>query len=140
MNAAAKNIVVLGSTGSIGVNTLEVVQALPDKFNLVGLSAHTQFESLIAQSERFHPSWIAATDESSAREFDWPQTDAEVLVGHDAICRKVIEPEVDVVLSAIVGVAGLQSNWAAIEAGENDRFGKQRNFGRRWSIGDRPGQ
>jgi len=88
MSKQVKNIVVLGSTGSIGRSTLEVVAAAEGRLRVVGLSARSNTRLLVEQARRFRPRMI------------------------------VVTPEVDVVVSAIVGSAGLESTWAALEAGK----------------------
>ncbi len=117
MNVARKNIVVLGSTGSIGLNALDVVACAGDRFKVVGLSAHTQLDQLVRQARSFSPVWIAATNDKMANSFDWPELPAtQICIGHEAVCERVVDSSVDIVVAAIVGVAGLKSNWAALGA------------------------
>jgi 1-deoxy-D-xylulose-5-phosphate reductoisomerase len=113
-------VVVLGSTGSIGVNTLDVLDRLSDRLAPLGLSAHSRWETLFDQAQRYRPRWIAVTDPDAARSLnaDRPRGGAELLLGPDAVARMVTDPDVDVVVSAIVGAAGLTGTWAALEAGK----------------------
>jgi 1-deoxy-D-xylulose-5-phosphate reductoisomerase len=118
MPAATKNVAVFGSTGSIGTNALDVIAASEGRLRVAALSAHCKLPKLLSQARQFKPRWVIATDEKLARAFDWaalpPGT--ELLVGPDALDRVASADEVEVVLAAIVGSAGLRSTWAALEA------------------------
>ena len=120
MTDRAKNIAVLGSTGSIGQSALVVMAASGDKLRAVALSAHSRSDVLARQAAEARPKWIIVTDPLAAERQDWSRLAAgtELLVGHAALEEIVARPEVDVVLAAIVGSAGLRSTWAAIEAGK----------------------
>ncbi|MDZ4658182.1 MAG: 1-deoxy-D-xylulose-5-phosphate reductoisomerase [Bythopirellula sp.] len=117
-NSAAKQIVVLGSTGSIGTNALEVVAASGGRLQVIALSAHSKFKQLVAQACQFRPRWVVATNERTAANYDWSglPVGTELLVGADALNQVVADPAVDVVVAAIVGRAGLESTWAALDA------------------------
>ncbi len=110
----------LGSTGSIGTSTLDVISHLPDRLQTVGLSAHGSWPALFAQANRHRPRRVVVTDPEAARQLDRTKLDQgiELLTGPDGIARMVADPEVDIVLSAIVGAAGLEGTWAALEAGK----------------------
>ena len=118
-NRSRRRVAILGSTGSIGCNALQVIEAWSDEFEVVALSANQQLEALVEQCRTHQPSKIIATDAERAAEFDWPSDlDAEIQVGPDAL-REVAEwDEVDIVIAAIVGSAGMQSTLAAISAGK----------------------
>jgi 1-deoxy-D-xylulose-5-phosphate reductoisomerase len=118
MPAATKNVAVFGSTGSIGTNALEVIAASEGRLRVAALSAHCKLRQLLEQAQRFKPRWVIATDEKLARQFDWEDlpTGTELVVGNEALVKVASADEVDVVLAAIVGSAGLKSTWAAIEA------------------------
>src|SRR5205085_1999066 len=90
------------------------------RLQAVGLSAHRSFDALLEQARRCKPRWITLTDADAARRFDRRQLNGttELLVGTEGIQRMVSDPEVDVVLTAIVGAAGLAGTWAALEAGK----------------------
>ncbi|MFP6648787.1 MAG: 1-deoxy-D-xylulose-5-phosphate reductoisomerase [Pirellulaceae bacterium] len=120
MNHQARQVVVLGSTGSIGRNTLEVINASGGKLRACGLTAHHQLDRLLVQSQESLPQWIVASDAQTASQHDWDALPAgtELLVGEEGIRQLVREPSVDVVLSAIVGSAGLIGTWEALEAGK----------------------
>jgi 1-deoxy-D-xylulose-5-phosphate reductoisomerase len=111
---------VLGSTGSIGRSALEVIAASDDDLNPIALSAHGNTAALIEQARRFRPRWVIATDEGAAARQDWSGLPAgsEPLIGAAALNRVVADPQVDIVLAAIVGGAGLRSTLAAVEAGK----------------------
>ena len=120
MDGPPKRIAVLGSTGSIGTNTLAVIGASDGRFGVFGLSAHRQLDVLVEQARRFRPAVVVASDEARARRFDWsglpPGT--ERLYGAAGLRQLAAAAEVDVVVAAIVGSAGLASTWAALEAGK----------------------
>jgi 1-deoxy-D-xylulose-5-phosphate reductoisomerase len=118
MPAAAKNVAVFGSTGSIGTNALEVIAASEGRLAAAALSAHCKLPQLLEQARRFRPRWVVATDEKLARHFDWVDLPAEteLLVGAAGLLRVATADEVDVILAGIVGSAGLPSTWAALEA------------------------
>jgi 1-deoxy-D-xylulose-5-phosphate reductoisomerase len=119
MPLPAKKIAVLGSTGSIGRNALEVIAASGGSLEAVALAAHRNTRLLEEQAAQFSPRWVIVTDPEAAAEHRWSDLGpAELLVGPDELQRVVADPEVDIVLSAIVGSAGLQSTWAALEAGK----------------------
>src|SRR5205085_8975803 len=115
-----KRIAVLGSTGSIGRSTLDVIEASGGELSAVALSAHSQLDQLCAQAKRFRPRWVIATDPDAAAAHDWSQLprESELVVTLDRLDQIVSGPEVDVVVAAIVGTAGLRSTWAAVEAGK----------------------
>jgi len=115
-----KHVVILGSTGSIGTSCLEVIDSLKDRVHLVGITAHTSWELLGRQSERFQPRWAVLSDESlsdsACRQAFSPKTDLSF--GSSAIEQLASNPQVDFVVSGIVGAAGLRGTWAALEAGK----------------------
>lgn len=113
-----KNIAILGSTGSIGRSALDVVRHT-EGLRVVGLSGHSQLELLAEQAREFRPQYVVATDPAMAASLDLSDLkDTEVLAGADSLERLAADPEVDVVLAAIVGSAGLASTWAAINSGK----------------------
>ncbi len=113
-------MVILGSTGSIGVSALKVIDALPERLEAFGLSGHSRWKELLAQAYRCQPHYVAVTDSNVNREM-WNQTlppGTRLLDGEDAIGTMVNDPLVDVVLTAIVGAAGLTGTWLALQAGK----------------------
>lgn len=118
--SAEKRVAVFGSTGSIGRNALEVIASSGGHLSAVALSAHSQCELLLEQAKVHRPRWVIVTDKSAAAEFNWKYlpVDCELLTGPEALNQIAAEPDVDVVLAAIVGSAGLQSTWNALENGK----------------------
>jgi 1-deoxy-D-xylulose-5-phosphate reductoisomerase len=118
MSKDTKNVAVLGSTGSIGTSALEVIEASQGRLRAVALSAHGKLERLLEQARRVRPRWVVVTDEVAARQFSWKglPAESELVVGPAGLAQVVAQNEVDVVLAAIVGSAGLRSTWAALEA------------------------
>ncbi len=121
MTDQVRKIAILGSTGSIGRNTLEVVAAAPNRFQVVGLSAHQNLQQLCDQAQAFQVPNVVATDADRAAEFDWSRLPPEVTVlrGPAGIESLVGKPEIDLVVAAIVGAAGLVGTWAALDAGKD---------------------
>ncbi len=115
-----KNVVVLGSTGSIGTSTLKVAEDLPDRIRLIGLAAGNNVELLAQQAMRHHPAVVSISDPKKARQLqDRLGAAAEVYTGQDCLTRLATLPEADIILIAIVGTAGLQPALAAIRAGKD---------------------
>ena len=113
-----KNIAILGSTGSIGCSALDVVRAV-EGFNVVGLSGHSQLELLSAQAEEFQPNWVVGTDPVNAGSFpDSSNANWDFHVGDESLVQLATGGDIDIVLAAIVGIAGLPSAWSAIDAGK----------------------
>ena len=115
--ADGKQIAVLGSTGSVGVSALEVITASDGRLRAAALSAHSKFDALLEQAHRYKPRWVVATDTKAAGAFDWSAlpTECELLTGPQALVDVASRDEIDLVLAAIVGSAGLDSTWAALE-------------------------
>jgi 1-deoxy-D-xylulose-5-phosphate reductoisomerase len=114
-----RRVAVLGSTGSIGCSTLEVVQSLSDRLIVHGLSAHGQVAKLYEQARRHHPKYLVITDPTVIpRAKEDPVAGVRVLRGPDGLARLAADPETDIVVSAIVGAAGLTGTWAAVQAGK----------------------
>jgi 1-deoxy-D-xylulose-5-phosphate reductoisomerase len=117
-----QNIVVLGSTGSIGVSTLDVVARHPDRFQVLALSAHTQIDLLLAQCRQFRPRFAVMSDVTAADTFRTKVKQAglacEVLGGVEALCQVASLTDAQTVMAAIVGAAGLRPTLAAAMAGK----------------------
>jgi 1-deoxy-D-xylulose-5-phosphate reductoisomerase len=116
-----KRLAILGSTGSIGVNTLDIVQQHPDRFTVVGLAAGSNIDLLEQQMRRFRPACVSVSDLQRAKELRERTSDLgiEIVDGGNGSCTIATLPEVDLVLSAIVGGAGLVPTLSAIRAGKN---------------------
>ena len=115
-----KRIAILGSTGSIGVNALEVVRHLGPPYRVCGLSAHRQYDKLLAQAVQHRPTAVALTDEKVPQSVldHFQELDIETYAGAAGMAELVRRPDVDMVLAAIVGAAGLPACIAAVEAGK----------------------
>ncbi|MCU0786283.1 MAG: 1-deoxy-D-xylulose-5-phosphate reductoisomerase [Verrucomicrobia bacterium] len=115
-----KNVVLLGSTGSIGTSTIKVAGDLPDRIRLLGLAAGNNTELLLEQTRKHQPEVISITDPVKAGELrDSLGTACEVFSGADGLLKLATLPGADIVLIAIVGTAGLQPALAAIRAGKD---------------------
>jgi 1-deoxy-D-xylulose-5-phosphate reductoisomerase len=113
MDDTVKQLAILGSTGSIGQQTLEVVRALPSRFRIIGLAAGKNTELLARQVNEFKPSFVY----HQRKEKLLPHVNGyyELLSMEDIACH----PEVDIVVIATSGKAGLTSTLAAVKAGKN---------------------
>ena len=116
----SKRIAILGSTGSIGCSTLDVIEHLGPPYQAVALSAHRQVDKLIEQVRRYRPAAVAVTDESSAGKIGplIKELGSEVLAGPEAMVRLVQRSDVDIVVAAVVGAAGLPAAMATVSAGK----------------------
>lgn len=113
-----KGIAILGSTGSIGTQALEVIVAYPDYFDLQVITAHKNVDLLIEQALKFRPNSVVISDENQYKKLKdalW-QEEIHVYCGEDALCQVVESTEVDTVLTALVGYAGLRPTISAINA------------------------
>ena len=117
-----QRITVLGSTGSIGTNTLDVIARHPERFEVFALSAARQVDAMLAQCAQFKPRFAVMADEAAARQLaDRIQAEGlptRVLQGPGALSEISAHPEVDAVMAAIVGAAGLEPCLAAARAGK----------------------
>lgn len=115
-----KKIAILGSTGSIGTQTLEVVAAYPERYEVYALCAHRSIDKLIEQARTFHPEVVCIADETLYPALCEALSDLELKVwaGEDAIAQMVTMPSIDVVVAAMVGYAGLRPTIEAIKAGK----------------------
>ena len=117
-----KNVCILGSTGSIGVNTLDVIARHPDRFRVFALSAATRVDAMAKQCLQFSPRYAAMTHTDAAEQLRASLKAAgsatEVLSGAEALLQIAAHVETEVVMAAIVGAAGLSASLAAAEAGK----------------------
>ncbi|HET9125008.1 MAG TPA: 1-deoxy-D-xylulose-5-phosphate reductoisomerase [Solirubrobacteraceae bacterium] len=113
----ARRVVILGSTGSIGVQALDIVSRAAGEIELVGLSAGTAWEALIAQARTHGVRRIALADRDAAARAAEAWTDGEVLSGPDGLVRLIVEEPCDLVLNGIVGSAGLVPTVAVLTEG-----------------------
>ncbi len=115
-----KRVAILGSTGSIGTSCLDVLRSRRDDLQVVGLTAHRRWEQLASQSREFEPALVALGDEGlrgqiSADRFG---RGAKLCFGAAGIEEVAAHPDVDVVVSSIVGTAGLRGTWVALDQGK----------------------
>src|SRR6516164_5965318 len=104
-----KNVVLLGSTGSIGTSTIKVAEDLPDQIRLVGLAGGNNAELLLEQTRKHKPAVISIADPAKAKELQAALgASAQVCCGNDGLLKLATLPDADIVLIAIVGTAGLQ--------------------------------
>ena len=115
-----KRIAVLGSTGSIGTSCLDVVDAHRDGMCAVSLSTHSRWEKMAQQTQQFQPRRVVVAQERLRSEIPAAAfgSQTELDFGPEAVERLAADSETDVVVSGIVGAAGLRGTWAAVEAGK----------------------
>ena len=115
-----KQLCILGSTGSIGTQTLDVVAAYPNRYSVYALCAHRSIDKLVEQALRFHPEVVCIADESLYEPLKEKLStlDCKVWAGADAIAEVVTMPSIDIVVAAMVGYAGLRPTIEAIKAGK----------------------
>ena len=115
-----KNVVLLGSTGSIGTSTIKVAEDLPDRIRLLGLAAGNNAELLLEQTRKHRPEAISLNDPEKAEQLQTALgTSTKVYCGAEGLIQLATLPAADIVLIAIVGTAGLQPALAAIRAGKD---------------------
>ncbi|MFC1823689.1 1-deoxy-D-xylulose-5-phosphate reductoisomerase [Thermodesulfobacteriota bacterium] len=117
-----KKIAVLGSTGSIGVNSLKVIESNPDHYKLIALAAGRNIDLLQKQIEKFHPHCVAVLDENLAAKLKSRlknNSTTDVFFGQEGYVHLATLEETDTVISAMTGAAGLLPTYAAVEAGKD---------------------
>ncbi len=116
-----RNIVLLGSTGSIGTQTLDVVRNNPDELKVIGLAANRRVEDVEKQVREFRPKYVCMYDEAAAKDLQVRIQDLgiKVLSGMEGLLEIVAVPEADTVLTAVVGMIGIQPTIRAIESGKD---------------------
>ncbi|CAA0108788.1 1-deoxy-D-xylulose 5-phosphate reductoisomerase [BD1-7 clade bacterium] len=117
-----QQVTVLGATGSIGVSTLDVIRRHPDKYSVFAVTANSRVDELYQQCVEFQPVYavVASASQAQALQSRCVQQglQTEVLNGEEGLCQAAKAPEVDVVMAAIVGAAGLEPTLAAVSAGK----------------------
>ena len=112
-----KNIAILGSTGSIGTQTLDIVARFPDRFNIIALVAHRNVDLLKDQIKRFRPEFVVVSDEENA-EILSKEVDIKVFAGEENIVTAATDRRVDMVINALVGKSGLLPTIEAVKLGK----------------------
>ena len=118
-----KRLAIIGSTGSIGQNTLHVIQNLPDRFEVYALAANRSVETLLDQVKAVRPKVVALADASRLDAFTRACREQgigipEVVTGDDGLRSVASASEVDIVVSGAVGAAGLLPTWVAVQSGK----------------------
>lgn len=111
-----KKIAILGSTGSIGVSTLKVIQGALDEFQVIALSCGKNVSLFEQQIQKFHPKAVCVSEEASAKDLRIKFPLLEIVCGEKGLCELAAYPEVDLVVLALVGAQGIGPTWAAILA------------------------
>lgn len=125
MDTVFKKLVILGSTGSVGSQALQVAEKFPERFEILGLSANTSASEIISQIKKFKPKKVAMMDASAAtlvkkelRSMGEEYHKVDVLAGIEGLSELAALPEADIVLTAVVGSIGIIPTLAAIKAGK----------------------
>ncbi len=114
-----KNITILGSTGSVGMSALQVIEAMPERFRAVLLTAHRSKELLLEQALKFKPKAVAISSKDDAAWLRERLTDIVVVSGSEDLLNIIMDTQAHLTISAIVGAAGLKPTIAAIRAGSH---------------------
>ncbi|MBI4725657.1 1-deoxy-D-xylulose-5-phosphate reductoisomerase [candidate division TA06 bacterium] len=115
-----KNIIILGSTGSIGTQTIEVIAKHPQLFKIVGLAANSRFDLLARQIKQFKPQMVCIGDKAAGlAEIDGPGSKFKLVRGPEGLKILASLPGADMVVNALVGSAGLEPTLAAVKAGHD---------------------
>jgi 1-deoxy-D-xylulose-5-phosphate reductoisomerase len=122
MTKPIKTLTILGSTGSIGMSTLDVVQRHPERFKVFALTAHCKVDTMLAQCLVYKPRYAVMLNEQAAEQLAHrlkaAESETEVLAGQEALAQVAAHPATDYVMAAIVGAAGLLPSLAAARAGK----------------------
>ncbi len=115
-----ENVVILGSTGSIGTSALEVLSRFPDRFRLLGLSSNVNIRKLKQQIARYKPKFAVVTEEKTYHKLkkELSGSKVKILFGMDGIKEMVSDPETDLVINALVGAVGLVPTYETLEFGK----------------------
>jgi 1-deoxy-D-xylulose-5-phosphate reductoisomerase len=124
------NIALLGSTGSIGTQVLEVVQAFPDAFQIHALACGENVDLLASQIQQFQPRWVSVGSEAARKRLKTllPQYSGEVLVGEEGLQSLAVLSEASMVVIGLVGFLGLAPTLAALKAGKQVRTANKETF------------
>ena len=115
-----KNIVILGSTGSIGVNAIDVIKKHPEKFNVIAISTNQSIDLIIQQAKELKPNYVCVKNKEDLNKISNELSDPnlEIIFGEDSLAKLSQIEEADYVLNAIVGSAGLKSSMNAVKSGK----------------------
>lgn len=114
-----QKIVILGSTGSIGEQTLEIVRKHPDRFKVLGISCNNSWQKLLEQAQEFHPQYVLVANEQHTADLknELPES-TELLVGSEGMLHLAKLADADVILNSLVGFAGFEPTIEALKAGK----------------------
>lgn len=114
-----KKVLILGSTGSIGINALNVIRKFPDRFNVVGLTVNSNISLLKEQIEEFHPEFVVVKDKTKSSELVKSiNSRTEILSGENGLIEAAQSRDFDILIGAVVGFAGLIPTLEAIKRGK----------------------
>ncbi|MCL4280291.1 MAG: 1-deoxy-D-xylulose-5-phosphate reductoisomerase, partial [Ignavibacteriaceae bacterium] len=114
-----KKVFILGSTGSIGINCLNVISNLKDEFKVTGLTVNSNTDLLLEQIKLFKPEVVAVKDEQCAKNISGKiPKNCNLLVGEDGLVKAAVEAEYDIFMGAMVGFAGLAPTIEAVKRGK----------------------
>ena len=118
-DSSIRNVIILGSTGSVGTNALTVVRNFPGELRVLGLAAHSRADELARQAREFEPKTVSLTDPDARRSLSeqLDTSDTEILAGEEGLAQLARMPEADIVVGAIAGAAGLPAAVEALRAG-----------------------
>lgn len=114
-----KKIAILGSTGSIGTQALDIIEKNSDKFKATVLSCGSRIEKLSEQIDKFKPEVVVVATEAQAKEISSKHKDVEVLYGDDGLCQAASKGNHEMVLNSLMGIRGLAPTYSAICAGKD---------------------
>ncbi len=123
-----KNIVILGSTGYIGINTLEIISKFPDRFNVLGLSANKNIELLNKQIRKFKPEYAAVYNKELAKQLQKKCKDIKILSEEDGIKKICALKKCNIVVNAIIGSSGLKYTVEAIYNRKNIALANKESY------------
>ena len=114
-----KNIVILGSTGSIGEQALQIVREHPDRFNVLGISCNSSWQKLLEQAQEFYPRYALVANEQYADVLNEKlPSGTDLLVGHEQLLELATLEDADVILNSLVGYSGFEPTIEALKAGK----------------------
>lgn len=113
-----RKVVILGSTGSVGKNSLQIIRQFPEKFKVLGLAAKSNVDLLIEQMKEFSPEYVAVYDKKACEQLRKELKSVKILCGPEGISEIAKLQDAHIILSAIVGAAGLLPTYEAIKAGK----------------------
>ena len=113
-----KNIVILGSTGSIGTNALEIIRNKKEEFNVIGLSANSNHKLICEQIEEFKPKYVSIGTEEGKRIIEEKFPEVKVYVGREGLKKLGQIEEMDIILVAVIGAIGIEATSEAIKLGK----------------------